>query len=200
MNVQPTYANTRTAIKVAWRFNDDPEDNVTFINGMSAQGWKLVSIAYDCKLTFEPCEPGAYLCAYAFTLKSSGFFDTEKYRQLAALLTSDGATVIPQTITFGSQTGVFALRPASRGTFEINTDLDSKIADYKGRMKYFTGLAMAFFSLGISQGTIAINGFVGLPGATPGFAMLALGFIYAIPANKYRKTLARLKQERSVSE
>jgi hypothetical protein len=196
--VNPSIQNGAPApVKVKWQSSDDPGEHVTFINKMSAEGWKLVAIEWGARFVFVPCQPGEYLCQATFTMKNSGFFDHDKYQRIADMLIESGAEIIAQRNTLGNRCALYAIRKASYGPFEINTDIDSKIEDYRLRRNYYLSFAFCFLALCMANVSLATTSgfpwFLGFP-----WLFLALG--YAYPAQKCQRILKRLKAERDVSE
>jgi hypothetical protein len=196
MNTKVQYADPQT--KVKWRGYINPAKNEQFINEMCAEGWKLVKIEFQSCFTFVRCEPNEYICRSAFTIKSSGFFDRNKYVRLAEILTESGAEVIPQVNNMGSQFGIYAIRKTCYGPFEINTDIDSLIEEYRLRKNYqfswsasWIAIAACFISLG-STGQTAMS-FLSI-------LYFIMAIIYAYPAIKYSRIIKRLKTERDIRE
>jgi hypothetical protein len=186
------------SVLVKWRNNFDPLEDVGYFNQMCAEGWRLVEVKYGMKFTFVRCEPGEYICQTALCVKSSGFLDKVKYEQLAGLLAEGGAEIVPQPDSLFTKLGVIAIRRASLGPFEINTDIDSQIEEYTARKNYQAGVATAFFAIAVAY--LPLTSLIGFS-ATP---VALIWFIIALPfgqrAYRYHKTIKRLKEERDVSE
>jgi hypothetical protein len=185
--------------KYNWNAGVDLDADEKFINEIISQGFTPIRVSGVCRLTFVPCQPGEFICRSAITVKDSGFFDREKAASLEALLVDGGARIIPQLNTLGSRIGVLAVRAAALGPFEINSDLDSRIAEYQARQKYLGGMGATWLALGVvylSLGsTMEFGGwlFVAL-------VWFALSLFYLAPASRYRKVIKRLKAERDISE
>jgi hypothetical protein len=183
--------------KWKWSAGFDLEVDERFLNEMIAQGFTPIRISGSgCWFAFAACQPGEYICRTAVTVTSSGFFDKEKAANLEALLIDEGAHVIPQYHLPGSQIGIFAVRAAALGAFEINSDLDSRIAEYQARQRYHNGigilwLAIAMMLMGPFGDTIM---------RIFDIACYILGLLYLWPSFKYGKIIKRLKAERDVSE
>jgi hypothetical protein len=195
--VKQNQSGTQTLVK--WQANIDPDQDVAFINRMSTEGWKVVNITYGSKFTFVPCQPGEYLCQAAFTLKNSGAWDSQKYKQLSELLVQGGAEIVEQSTTLGNKFGIYAIRRAELGPFEINTDIDSKIAEYKQRMNYHLTIAIPFFILGATLTTLGITGDNPELSIFAGVEML-VALLLGYPAYRYERIIGRLKTERDISE
>jgi hypothetical protein len=185
-----------------WKWNTgvDLEADEKFINEMIAQGFTLARISGGgCWLTFAACQPGEYICRTAVTITDNGFFDKKKAASLEALLADEGAHIIPQTGTFGSRIGIFAVRATALGAFEINSDLDSRIAEYQVRRRYHEGMGTVWLCIGIVFTAAPMYQEVNA-WSLVGVIWLVLGLIYLAPSFKYRKVINRLKAERDISE
>lgn len=198
MNNNVQYAVPKSNVKTKWRNGVNPAKNEQFINEMCAEGWKLVRVEFQSCFTFVRCEPNEYICRSAFTIKNSGFFDRNKYFRLAEILTESGAEVIPQVNNMGSQFGIYAIRKTAYGPFEINTDIDSLIEEYRLRKNYqfswaalWIAIAACFISIG-STGQTAMS-FLSI-------LYFIMAIIYAYPAIKYSRIIKRLKTERDIRE
>jgi hypothetical protein len=133
-------------------------------------------------------------------MTKNGFFDKQKAADLTDLLARDGATIIPQKMTLGSQIGLIVIRPAALGSFEINSDLDSRIAEYEARKKSSEGLAGGFFAISVCYVSLSITleAMTGLMGLA--LAFLAFAFAHYRPVPRYKKIIKKLKAERDISE
>jgi len=170
-----------------------------FANDMLGLGWRLVRMSGEYRFTFVPCVPGEFICRTAITVTKNGFYDKQAAAALSELLVADGAFLVEQRNSMGTRIGLIALRPAALGPFEITSDLDSRIAEYQARMKYYKGLGAAFFAiafvylpLSFTSGNYAFLGLF--------VCFVAIASIYWRPVGRYKKIIARLKAERDVSE
>ena len=183
-----------------WDLQYDLLATEEYMNNMLALGWKPVSIRSGTLLTFIPCEPGAFICRTVITVNSFGMFDKRKAAELGDLLVADGAEIIPQFKTMGSQIGLLAVRPALLGPFQIASDLDSQIAEYQARLRFSEGFGASFLVIGIMQ--VVSFGF--MDGMIAGVGISIIWFILAMsyfqPVPRYKKILARLRSLREVSE
>jgi len=171
-----------------------------FMNNMLSLGWCPLRVCWGTRFSFVPCEPGEFICRSISSVKKSGSFDKEKAEELGDLLTADGARIIPQENTWGSQIGLIALRSSALGPFEITSDLDSSIAEYEARKKFGEGIAGLFLVVGflwLASGLLDIV-------AGGSFALivvwLVLACAYYRPVPRYKKILKRLYAQRDISE
>jgi hypothetical protein len=185
--------------KYNWNAGIDLDADEKFINEIISQGFTPIRVSGTYKFTFAPCQPGEFICRSAITVKDSGFFDHEKAASLEALLADGGAHIIPQFNTWGTRVGVLAVRAAALGPFEINSDLDSRIAEYRARQKYLEDMGAAWLAVGVMYLSIGTTmGFGGWPFVA--LAWFALSLFYFAPTSRYRKVIRRLKAERDISE
>jgi hypothetical protein len=148
--------------------------------------------------------PGECICRTVMTVNSWGSYDREKAAELAGLLRDDGAYLVEQVNAWGIRCGLIAVRPASWGPFEMDTDLDSRIAEYRTRRRYHEGMGALWFSLGVVFGTTGMT----IDWGSLGDALIRLTALvywlialwYWVPAFRYRKALKRLEAERDVNE
>ena len=170
-----------------------------FLNEMLEAGWRPLYTKWGTSFTFVPCAPGEYICRVAITITKNGFFDKNRAAELSSLLEADGALVVDQRNTMSSQIGLIAIRPASLGEFEINSDIDSRIAEYTARKKYNETTGVCFLVIGLAYlplfMTLDNYAFIAL------FAcFFAIAFVYLLPVKKYKEIIANLKAERDISE
>jgi hypothetical protein len=183
-----------------WSAGIDLEEDERFLNEMIAQGFTPVRISGGgSRFTFVACQPGEYICRAIIAVTSNGFFDKKKVANLEALLIDEGAHVIPQINTLGSQIGIFVVRAAVLGTFEINSDLDSRIAEYQARQKYHGGMGAMWLCIGATF-MAALVGPENNAWSSAGVIWFILGLYCLWPSFKYGKIIKRLKAERDVSE
>jgi hypothetical protein len=170
-----------------------------FLNEMLSLGWQPILVSGGSRYTFVPCAPGEYRCRTVLAVTKNGVYDKKRAAELSELLFADGASIVEQRNTLGSQTGLIALRPASLGEFEIHSDIDSRIAEYSARKKHHEGLGITFFAIGMA--------YLSLSFAQENFASMSLFAVFFIlayyywrPAGKYKEIIAKLRAQRDISE
>ena len=180
-----------------------------FMNNMLICGWRPIQVSGGRKFSFIPCAPGEFICRTVLTVSKNGSFDKTKAAELSSLLAADGALIVEQVATWGTQIGLIALRPASLGTFEITSDLESRIAEYEARKKSGTRLGWLFFMVAILQMAVGVIGLVDslMGGTNKTEAFLGasavwwmIGYHYYAPVPRYKRILERLYIERDISE
>jgi hypothetical protein len=199
-NGQPT--------RVLWQVSLDNDQDVAFINQMSAEGWRVVEISYGMRFVFVPCDPGEYICQAPLAVKGGVFPDKTKHQELAELLAESGAEIVPQKRSLGSRAGVIALRPASLGPWEISTDIDSKISEYRQKRNFSLIFALimmleAVVCLGNALSASA-SGQASTASLIWFYGLAVVGFLIAgacgYPAYTYQRITGRLRVEREVRE
>ncbi|MDR0847932.1 MAG: DUF2812 domain-containing protein [Propionibacteriaceae bacterium] len=194
-----------TPTRVLWQFSFDTDQDVAFINQLSSEGWKVVEISYGMRFVFVPCEPGEYICQALFAVRGAVFPDKAKYQELTELLVESGAEVVPQTKSLGSRASVIALREASLGPWEVNTDIDSKLREYQQRRNFSLVSALVLL---LEAVICLVNA---LTTTEPGpatvvwlYGLAAVGFLIAgacaYSAFTYIRIIQRLRVEREVRE
>lgn len=185
-----------------------------FLNEMIAQGWKPVKIILGLWFVFEECEPGEYIARVTTCMDPKGSKAGQARReQLTEFLTESGAEIIPET-NLDAGTRIYAVRRANLGEFEINTDLDSLIAEYTGRRRYhilFAALLLAFFVVLVFFGCGMTKDYFSDPsekypliGACMEFVFAALELLFvavlSVPIPGYNRKIKELRGRREIEE
>ena len=185
-----------------------------FLNEMCAKGWKPVRIIFGAWFVFEKCQPGEYIARVTTCVDPAGHkAGRERREQLAELLTESGAEIVPET-NIDASTRIYAVRRADAGDFEINTDIDSLIAEYTGRRKYhiLTGaMLFALFVLCVVIVSVMVNDYLmnpndRMPLISAGFeffaavAELMCSFVSLYPVPAYTKKLREFRSRREIEE
>lgn len=110
-------------LKFRMYFDKDAEE--IWLREMSRKGWAFKKFFLGM-YTFEPCEPGEY--NYQIDLLDNWSGEKEDY---ASFMEQSGVEVISQWYRW-----VYIRKKASDGPFEMYTDVESKIAQYR-RIKNF---------------------------------------------------------------
>ncbi len=179
-----------------------------FLNEMCQKGWKPVKIILGMFFKFERCQPGEYIARVTTSMKTNKRDSGKKKReQMIEFLTDSGAEIVPE-INIDAGTRIYAIRPASMGEFEINTDIAALIADYSSRRKYHRLLAIAALVIaiiGIAFGLLFthLDGYV-CSSAMLEFVMagleLLLSILVTIPIPKYSRKIKELREQSEVQE
>ncbi len=191
----------KTTTKIRAYLTIDREEQ--FLNEMCQKGWKPVKIILGVFFKFERCEPGEYIARVTTSTKEDGIAPNQQKRtQLIEFLTDLGAEIIPNTHD-NADLRIYAIRPASMGEFEINTDTESLLEEYTLRLKYSTSIAI--FSVPIMLwmifDDITTNNIVLQCINLAVTGLLLMETVFAIiPVFKYRRKIKELKAQRDVNE
>lgn len=176
-----------------------------FLNEMCQKGWKPVKIILGAFFKFERCEPGEYIARVTTSMKTNKRDSGKQKRdRMIEFLTDSGAEIVPE-INIDAGTRIYAIRPASMGEFEINTDIAALIADYSSRRKYHRVVAIAALIIAIIAITFGVlftwlYGYV-CDGAVVEFVCagieLLLSILMIIPARTYSR---KIKEWQAQSE
>ncbi|WP_036944589.1 DUF2812 domain-containing protein [Pseudobacteroides cellulosolvens] len=111
----------------AWDFEKEEK----WLNEMSAKGLQLVSVGF-CTYVFEECESGEYTYKLELLENLPSNYQSTSYIQF---LEETGAEYIGSVFRW-----VYFRKKAVNGTFEIYSDIESKIKHYKRIITLFSGV------------------------------------------------------------
>lgn len=178
-----------------------------FLNEMCQKGWKPVKIILGVIFKFERCEPGEYIARVTTSMKPGSAGSSKKKREsMIEFLTDSGAEIIPETLNVDINTRIYTVRPSSLGEFEINTDIESLIADYTARLKYHRKFSVAAFVIMLFALLFGILMCIDgeYHSACIEFiaaAMELLAFLMVfIPVPKYSRKIKELRAQRTIHE
>ena len=188
--------------QIVWKWNitgiDDAE---VFFNRKIAEGWKPVRVGMDCsRFVFEPCEPGEYICRTTSTINKYGFFDKKKSREIKQILMDSGAELVEHSWFLRDWIGVCAVRKASLGNFEINSDLDSRTADYEARTKNAIFKCVTLFMVFAAVWAFEWTRLGRIYQLDVIVLAIIMTCVYGLLIYKQKKKLRRYKEQRGVSE
>lgn len=113
--------------KIRLYYDKDTEQD--WLQEMANHGWALKNFCL-CTYTFEKCEPGEYI--YQIDIVDNMSTDQENFNEFMEEM---GIEVVSKWNQW-----VYFRRKAAEGTFEMYTDVDSKIEQYKRIKKLFITL------------------------------------------------------------
>lgn len=178
-----------------------------FLNDMCQKGWKPVKIILGMFFKFERCEPGEYIARVTTSMKpGSAGSSKEKRESMIEFLTDSGAEIIPEKLNVDINTRIYTVRPSSLGEFEINTDIESLIADYSARLKYhrnWSVIAFLFMAFAILFGILMCldNAYISACIEFTSAAVELLAFLMVfIPVPKYSRKIKELRAQRTIHE
>lgn len=174
--------------KPYWNFEKEEK----WLNEMSAKGLALYDYSW-CRYVFEDCEKGKYV--YRIELLEHVASHPESQKQLE-FFEEMGIEIVATYTRW-----VYLRKKADTGSFDLYSDIDSKIAHYKRVASLWIVLACLELgagtlniSIGISRlPDISVNLFVGIPIFILGFVFLGVG----VPV---LRKLIRLKKQRRINE
>jgi hypothetical protein len=110
--------------KFRWYYDKDAEE--VWLNEMANQGWALQGYFLGI-YTFSPCEPGEYI--YQIDLMPS---DAVKAREFTEFMEDSGVEVVDRWNQWA-----YLRKEAQDGGFELYTDMESRIGQYKRISSFF---------------------------------------------------------------
>ena len=166
--------NQRVVWKWFWAWDFEKEEQ--WLNEMALAGWVLVNVRW-CRYTFEAAEPGAWI------IRLEMHEDDPAY---LSLLSEMGAQFICRWFQW-----IYLRRPAEYGSFDLFSDLDSRIAHLNRISRVLS--ALCIMNLGIGVMNVAIrNGF--------GMINLLLGALIAYGLGRIHGKREELQKERRLRE
>ena len=165
---------TKTVRKWIWAWDFEKEER--WLNDMAAQGWALMSVGF-CRYTFERCEPGAYTIRLEMHPRDEAYL---------AFLQEIGATYIGRVAQW-----IYLRRRTDEGSFDLFSDLDSRIGHLKRIGRVLLGVGMGNLLIGLGN-TLVRNPF--------GVVNLLLGTLLMYGLGRIHGKQEELEQERLLRE
>lgn len=178
--------------KAYWNF--EKEEN--WLNEMAANGLALVDYSW-CRYVFESCEPGEYI--YRLELLEHSPANPES-AQYIAFMEDNGVECVASY-----QRWVYFRKKAADGSFDIYSDIDSRIAHYRRIQRFWLILACVELTIGITNIHIWISPshiadtslFNGIAGSTLVVIGLVLFATLVLPVSR---KISKLKKEKLLRE
>lgn len=167
-------ADTKTVYRWWWVWNFEKEER--WLNDMAAEGWLLNSVGF-CRFHFVRCEPGEYLLHIEMRAFDDPYLD---------LMKECGAEYIGRVVQW-----VYFRKKAEYGVFELNSDIDSRIA-------HLDRIAKMLLIIGIANITIGIAN--SLNASRMGAVNLLCGCLLMYALGRIRGKRDELSDERSLHE
>ena len=151
-----------------WEFEKEEQ----WLNEMAQSGWLLDGVGF-CRYEFLSCEPGTY------TVRLEMRDDDPAYLELMA---ETGAEYVGRMVKW-----IYFRKPVERGTFDIFSDMDSRIAHLKriARMLAIIGGA---------------NLLIGLVNHDLGWINLLCAALLAYGLGRFHGKIEALQKERTIRE
>ena len=165
----------KTVYKWFWVWDFEKEER--WLNEMAMEGWALVAVGW-CRYTFERCEPGAYTIRLEMHEPDAGYI---------AFVEEAGAEYIGRVTQW-----LFFRMSAETGSFDLFSDIDSRIAHLEriDRMLFLVGMANLLIGI--------VNGFAG--GNRVGILNLLVCTVLMYGLGRIRGKKEELEKERQLRE
>ena len=172
-----------------WWWSWEHEKEEEWLNRMARQGWSLISVGF-CTYEFEECESGEYV--YRIELLENNY-NSKEGQDYIAFVESTGAVLVGHYINW-----VYFKKKATEGSFDLFSDLDSKIKHYKRiyTMMMPIGLVNAYIGLN-NLWQYARHGF---SGSLIGLVNIACAVLLLYGSYKVNIQIKQLKSEKQIYE
>ena len=185
--------------QVVWKVYWDYEREEKWLNEMSVKGLALTDYSW-CRYVFAESAKGQYI--YRIELLNQNATHPESIAYLR-FLEESGVECVATYMRW-----VYLRKKASEGSFDIYTDLESRIKHYKRIYAFWNMLMFVEFSAGLSNLSIGI---INLNIADPfrdyaygnliaGLCLIPLGFLFLRLSLQIRKKIKKLDQEKLIRE
>ena len=169
----------KTVRKWWWAWDFEKEEK--WLNDMAAEGWVLCGTGF-CRYEFEKCEPGEYTVRLEFM---EHLPRTPEGQDYIRFLEETGAEHIGNYIRWA-----FFRKKTSEGSFDIYSDLPSRVAHLRRIQCTMLPIAAANLCIGLANMSYSHVGFINIGCA----ALLGYG------AWRLEKMKKRLREEGSLFE
>lgn len=159
-----------------WFWIWDFEKEEDWLNGMAQSGWVLESVSF-CKYRFAACEPGQYTIRMEMHPYDKAYVD---------FMRETGASYVGRMAQW-----VYFRRETALGSFDLFSDLDSRIRHLSGigRCLLLLGIANLLIGLGNTINPVLNIGWINLLVAT--ILMYGLGRIHGKKEGLEKERLLR---------
>ena len=130
----------KTVRKWWWAWDFEKEEK--WLNDMAAEGWVLCGVGF-CRYEFEMCEPGEYTVRLEFLEHLPKSREGEDYIRF---LEETGAEHIGNYVRWA-----FFRKKCSEGSFDIYSDLPSRVAHLRRMQHMMTPIAAANLCIAIAN-------------------------------------------------
>ena len=177
----------------------DYEKEEKWLNEMSAKGMALTDYSW-CRYVFEEAQPNEY--TYRIELLENMPNHAESVAYIRFLEESGVECVATYT------RWIYLRKKTSEGSFEIYTDIDSRIKHYKRIYTMWNTLTFVEFTAGLSNlviGIVNLNigeklGNFSYGNLAIGFTLLPLGLLFYRLGRPLRRKIKKLEQEKTIRE
>jgi len=163
----------KTIRKWFWVWEFEKEEQ--WLNTMAQQGWVLDGVGY-CKFHFVACQPGEYTVRLEMRPYDEAYI---------SFMQETGAEYVGRMMQW-----IYFRKPAAEGSFDLFSDIDSRIAHLDRIGKSLTAIGVANLVIGIANSINSVNlGWINLLCAT--VLMYGLGRIHGKKETLKRDRLLR---------
>ena len=183
--------------KIIWKAYMDYEKEEAWLNKLSAQGLAFTNYFFF-RYTFADCRPGEYVYRIELLQNSVEHAESKKY---ISFMAENGVEHIASWIRW-----VYFRKKAENGSFDIYSDIDSRLAHYRRIGALWWPLICLDLLLGISQFISGMNyelhgtNIGAFPFLFNGILLLCLGVIFFIQLIALRKKIKKLQVEKALRE
>ena len=135
-----------------WKLFLDFEKEEEWLNKMVAEGLAMTHYTFG-RYTFEECAPGEY--NYRIELLERGVTNSDNVEYIR-FMEDSGVERVDSYANW-----VYFRKRSTEGSFNIYTDLESRIAHYQRIIRLFLLLAVLFIVLLVSQTSVVLSFFEG---------------------------------------
>jgi len=179
-------------IKKVFRLYADKDSEEKWINDMANKGWAF-SHFFLGMYTFKKCEVGEYV--YRIDLMGD-IASGKKSMDYIKLVEETGAEYVDSWFRW-----VYFRKKSSENGFELYSDIDSRINNYKGIRQMFAILGISEFCIGMGQLSLLFrDGNLQIFNLILVLIIFYLGFVILSVALKTNKKIKQLMKENSIKE
>ena len=182
----------------AWKVYMDYEKEEVWLNSMAAKGFALTDY-FLFRYVFEDCRPGEYIYRLELLENLPTHAESRKYLNFLA---DNGVEHVTSWLRW-----VYLRKRAEDGSFDLYSDIDSRIAHYKRIATLWLPIMLFELMIGFSnffQGLDFINGGGDDSGSTyqfiMGIVLIGVGAFIFFAWNSLRLKTRRLRREKTLRE
>ncbi|MCL1918314.1 MAG: DUF2812 domain-containing protein [Peptococcaceae bacterium] len=186
-----------------WKFHLDYEKEEAWLNEMSAKGLAFTSL-FLFRFTFTDCKPGEYIYRTEFLRNSLRHPESQKY---ISFMAENGVEFMASWSSL-----VYFRKKAPEGSFDIYSDLDSRLAHYRRVSTCWLAVIAFWFAFALVEMMVMFSPFHVLPlwlsekvfstpvGILAVMVCWGFGAVFFVPWNAARKKIRVLKKEKILRE
>jgi len=172
-----------------WWWSWEHEKEEEWLNQMARKGWSLISVGF-CTYEFEECHPGEYV--YRIELLENNY-NSQEGQDYISFVESTGAILVGNYINW-----VYFKKKKSEGTFDLFSDLDSKIKHYKRIYSMMMPIGLVNAYIGFNN--IYLYTRSGFNGSLIGLVNIGCALLLLVGSYKVNKKIKQLKSEKQIYE